>query len=234
MSSSSSQFPPACPGPGERGGAEGGGRPLPALPGAGGTAVGTAGKRPAEHRKPAPERFSPAIQFHLISHNKVLSARVSCSSGFVRKAGGGQRCIPALLGLGGTPVGQGWGAPRAPGPPLTLSLLQPKQALRKGFVTLAWPCQPAVAHGGALSRRGVCISFTKHPVTEVESLLLRWGVGPVPEGGVAFPGVGRVCVGVPEAPSPMTGEPQGQPRGSLGRASRSGQSLRPPPRQRRG
>lgn len=37
------------------------------------TVVGTAGKRPTEHRKPARERFSPTIQFHLISHNKLLS-----------------------------------------------------------------------------------------------------------------------------------------------------------------
>ena len=60
--------------------------------------------------------------------------------------------------------------PGAPGPLLTLSLLQSKQALRKGFVTLVCPCQAVVTHRGALDPAGgTCVSFDKHLVTEVES-----------------------------------------------------------------
>lgn len=69
--------------------------------------------------------------------------------------------------------GRGGGGPGYEGPLLTLSLLQSKYTLRKGFVTLVCPSQPVMAHRGALNPAGyVYVSFDKLPGTEAESAIL--------------------------------------------------------------
>lgn len=79
----------------------------------------------AEQRSPpARERFSPTIQFHLISHNKTLSTLVSCSSGFVQEVGEGAAALVPL-----PRVNSRGGRCRGPRPPS----LSPLLAVRKGL-----------------------------------------------------------------------------------------------------
>lgn len=76
-------------------------------------------------------------------------------------------------GVEGETSGQGGGGPGYEGPLLTLSSLQSKHALRKGFVTLVCPSQPVMAHGGALDPTVYAyVSFDKLPGTEAESVIL--------------------------------------------------------------